>query len=333
MPPKRKPNRTTQLQPQSDYDTDTANNTDNQPMAVTSPPPLRSNEELNLLVLRRWCPEIQGIIAIAPFAVLYTFSPETQQWEKSETQGTLFICQLSGAAFPRYRVIILNRKGPENFHLDLVSTENIEVTEEYVIVQIVGEDDTPLVYGIWIFSDGDSSPDTREIISQTIMDCARRAEEDAQSVEIEGQEASNGMLYENGMNETNETNEHAYATNGEHTSHYEAPTSSRQQPAGQQIDLATLFAKPQMQPQPEAPPNPPSLPPHLAHRTTNAPHNRPPLPPHLANLPANAAPESPAYQQSTQFVTPEYFRTGPPPPRDSQPQNALLDLFRNAKRG
>lgn len=312
MPPKqRKSTRNAQLLPQpaqSDYDTDTANNTDNQPMAIGSPPPVRSNEELNLLVLRRWCPEIQGIIAIAPFAVLYTFSPETQQWEKSETQGSLFVCQLSGDPFPRYRVIILNRKGPDNFHLDLVSTENIEVTEEYVIVQILEEDDTPLIYGIWIFSDGDSVPDTRMIISKTIMDCATRAEQDAHSEQTQHTEDRSDPSYG-----ASETNEHAYTTNGEHAPsmpHAES-TLPRQQLAGQQIDLATLFAKPQMQPAAQ----------------TSAPL----LPHHLSNLPANAPPNSDAHRQSTMFVKPEFFSA--PPPAHSQPQNALLDLFKNAKKG
>lgn len=313
MPPKRKSTRTAQLQPlpaQSDYDSETANNTDNQPMAVVSPPPVRSNEELNLLVLRRWCPDIQGIIAIAPFAVLYTFSPETQQWEKSETQGSLFVCQLSGNPYPRYRVIILNRKGPENFQLDLVSTENIEVTEEYVIVQILGDDDTPLIYGLWIFSDGDSIPDTRTVISKTIMDCATRAELDAQNGEIPVEDEEYDQAYE--TSQTNETNEYAYAKNGEHAQ--SEPTVHRQQLAGQQIDLATLFAKPQMQP---------------------AAQTQPLLLPHdIANLPANAPPGSEAHRQSTQFVTPPFFDTPrAAPPQAQTQQNSLLDLFKNAKRG
>lgn len=316
MPPKRKSARNAQLQPQpaqSDYDTDTANNTDNQPMAVVSPPPVRSNEELNLLVLRRWCPDIEGIIAIAPFAVLYTFSPETQQWEKSETQGSLFICQLSGNPFPRYRVIILNRKGPENFQLDLVSTENIEVTEEYVIVQILGDDDAPLIYGLWMFSDGDSSPDTRTVISKTIMDCATRAEQDAQNAETGDMEEEDDLSYE--RSRTNDTNEHAYATNGEHPQ--SGGTVHRQQLAGQQIDLATLFAKPQKQPSTQT--------------------QQPLLPHHLSNLPANAPPGSEAHRQSTQFVTPAAFydtpRSGPPPVHMAPQQNSLLDLFKNAKHG
>ncbi|KJX99662.1 decapping enzyme Dcp1 like protein [Zymoseptoria brevis] len=298
MPPKRKTARNAQHQPQptvaiqSDYETDTANYTDSQSMAIVPPPPVRSNAELNLLVLRRWCPEIEGIIAVAPFAVLYIFSPETQGWEKCETQGSLFVCQLGGELYPRYRVVILNRKNPENFQLDIVSTENIEITEEYVIVQIVGDDGTPHIYGIWIFSDGDSVPDTREVIAKTIMDCAMRAEQDA--LDAEGQHEQDGQFESRTEPEVNLE-----------------PTAPRQQLAGQQIDFATLFAKPPMQPGGQI---------------------QPLLQPHGISGPQHTY----EYAQSQQFGAPENFQrhqtahqAAPPPSQ----QNALLDLFKNAKRG
>jgi hypothetical protein len=303
MPPKRKTARNAQhhQQPitvvQSDYETDAANYTDTQP--VVPPPPVRSNSELNLLVLRRWCPEIEGIIAIAPFAVLYIFSPETQQWEKCETQGSLFVCQLSAEPYPRYRVIILNRKNPENFQLDIVSTENIEITEEYVIVQIVGDDGTPHIYGIWIFSDGDSVPDTREVIAQTIMDCALRAEQDAQGA-LDGQE-------QDGLFESNQGQVY------DELEAYTAPPVPGQQLAGQQIDLATLFAKPQMQP---------------------GGHTQPLLQPQGTNFPPNSHGLDP-FGHGQQLAAQGSFQThlatqqGAAPPQ----QNALLDLFKNAKRG
>lgn len=96
MPPKGK-SRASKAVPQaapvaSDYDTDT-NYTDTGAFAVVPPPPVRSNEELNMLVLRRWYPSIQSIIAIAPFAVVYIHDDDTQKWEKTESQGTLFVCQ------------------------------------------------------------------------------------------------------------------------------------------------------------------------------------------------------------------------------------------------
>ncbi|KAK5125556.1 hypothetical protein LTR85_000667 [Meristemomyces frigidus] len=174
MPPKRRTTRTAQLQPQpaqSDYDTETVDATEAAP--TLEPPPQRTNTELNLTVLRRYCPDIEHIVSIAPFAVIYTFSPESQQWEKCGVEGTLFICQLTGS---RYNAVILNRKSLDNFIKELVSADDVEITEQYVILQATGDDGTPQIYGLWIFSDGEMQPSTREVIAQTIQSCAMQAQ-------------------------------------------------------------------------------------------------------------------------------------------------------------
>jgi hypothetical protein len=153
MPPKKRTTtRPAQRQPQqvvSDYDeTDTAAFTDNA-AANIAPPPSRTNTELNLLVLRRYCPDVERIVQIAPFAVVYSFSPDTQGWEKIGTEGTLFVCQLAGASYSRYSVIILNRKSLDNFIVELVSAENVEITDSYVILQSPGEDGVDQIYGLF----------------------------------------------------------------------------------------------------------------------------------------------------------------------------------------
>ena len=79
----------------------------------------RTNDELNLAVLRRHNPEISSILSIAPYAVIYTFSPHPQPaWIKSGTEGSLFICQLVPGpqlGDDRYIAIVLNRRGLEMF--------------------------------------------------------------------------------------------------------------------------------------------------------------------------------------------------------------------------
>ncbi|EOA89261.1 hypothetical protein ACJQWK_09204 [Exserohilum turcicum] len=127
----------------SDYETDA-------PPAVDVPlPPPRSNEELNFSVLRRQCPDLVAIEHVTPYAALYTFNLETQQWEKMGIEGTLFICQLtpSHEGAERYCAIILNRRGLDNFYQELTSSEDMEISDPYVIIQ--GDQ----VYGIWIFAD------------------------------------------------------------------------------------------------------------------------------------------------------------------------------------
>jgi hypothetical protein len=177
MPSKKKQSsRPSQIHPQailSDYeDTDTAAPVMEQ--YRTRPP--RTNTELNLAVLTRYLPDIQRIISIAPFAVVYVFSPDTQQWEKSGVEGTLFVCQLAGSPNPRYNVVILNRKSLDNFITELVSDDDIEITEQYVILQVMGEGGVPTIYGLWIFSgEGEGVHSTREIVANSIQECAMRA--------------------------------------------------------------------------------------------------------------------------------------------------------------
>jgi hypothetical protein len=303
----------------SDYDTDTANYTDTGiATAAIRAPPLRSNEELNTLVLRRWLPDLQSILAIAPFAVLYIFSPESQAWEKCETQGTLFVCQLQSLHFPRYRIIILNRKNPDNWHYDLVTSEAIEVTDEYVIVQKSDDEGGQQIYGVWIFSDGESK--TREMIADTIMTCARTAEEHGMA-ESEDEEPPQQpeITFEYGMDGGSlEKQQHdQFFPQPHQQDHAQAfpPQQFQQQPqpVGQSIDLATLFGKaPQQSATEFAPPS----------NFMSAPTNDNPAPQFSSN------PDTDFFRTSASPAAAAHHQTAPP----SQ-QNALLDLFRNAKKG
>jgi hypothetical protein len=233
MPSKKKYTRAAQLQPQpqptSDYDTDTAAITDAPPSLA--PSPTRTNTELNLLVLRRYVPDTERIISIAPFAVVYLFSPETQQWEKSGVEGTLFVCQLSGPQHPRYNVVILNRKSLDNFIMELVSGEDIEITEQYVILQVIGDDGTPNIYGLWVFSEEDTTPSVRGVVASAIQECAVRAEiasANAAEVGNEGYEQPEPYKLDGGRDEV----------------HYEEAQPAVQPPSTQQVDLLSLFNRP-----------------------------------------------------------------------------------------
>ena len=141
----------------------------------------RSNDQLNLTVLKRYEPSISTIVSIAPYAVLYTFSTESSQWEKSGIEGTLFLCGLypSPTAPNRFAVLILNRRGLENFFMELDNSESVEITEEYVIVQsedAAGQEE-PEVYGLWIYQEDDekSTGDARSKNAGLIANCARIA--------------------------------------------------------------------------------------------------------------------------------------------------------------
>ena len=300
MPSKKKTSRAAQLHPQpvqSDYDTDTANVTDAAP--PMAPPPARTNTELNLLVLRRYVPEIESIISIAPFAVVYLFSPETQQWEKSGVEGTLFVCQLSAAesGYVKYNVVILNRKSLDNFITELVSGEDIEITEQYVILQVLGEDGTPIIYGLWIFSDEENVPSTREVVASAIQECAVRAGQARSIASDDGHSSYEPPAPYNLDGATEDITD-------------DNQTPIQPQSAGKQIDLLSLFGKPQ------------------APQTQHMPAMSQQMPPQLPAQPARfiSAADTDFFRSSHSPAAAQQQQSQPPPQ-----QNALLDMFKTAK--
>lgn len=160
----------------SDYETDQNPAAD---LSALAPLASRTTNELNLSVLRRHNAEVDSILSIAPFAVLYTFPASTQQWEKCGIEGTLFVCQLTSREpdVESYAVMILNRRGLENFTAELCHGDDVEITPEYVILR-VGSEQEPVIYGLWIFSEPppSSTANTRELNAQIIQDCAVQAE-------------------------------------------------------------------------------------------------------------------------------------------------------------
>ncbi|KAJ9192252.1 hypothetical protein DTO166G4_6294 [Paecilomyces variotii] len=172
----------------SDYESDNAYYcSDNQQQQVQpmSLPPTRSNEELNLSVLRRHDPAISSILSLAPYAVVYIFSPSTRQWEKSGIEGSMFVCQLTQGDIgeERYSVFVLNRRGLNNFDVDLTDGENVEITDEYVILKTDETDENggggneSRIYGLWIYSEPppNSTAETRTLNAQVIKECAVHA--------------------------------------------------------------------------------------------------------------------------------------------------------------
>ncbi|KAH0559469.1 hypothetical protein GP486_004015 [Trichoglossum hirsutum] len=179
--PKRRSNHHAAAIQPSDYESDVvySNSGLDPPRPATQ---TQTNDELNLSVLRRHNPAITSILSIAPYAVVYLFSTATQQWDKSGVEGTMFVTQLSpspGSSSERYAVIILNRRGLDNFTAELLQGDDVDVASEYVILRVSADDgQEQRIYGLWIFSEPppSSTARTREINAQVIKDCAVAAE-------------------------------------------------------------------------------------------------------------------------------------------------------------
>ncbi|TGJ87197.1 hypothetical protein E0Z10_g1601 [Xylaria hypoxylon] len=161
------------IPPTSDYESDTAqymapSHPSVQPAALAG----RTNTDLNLDVLRRYLPSITSVLSIAANAVVYTFQPPSE-WKRTNMEGTMFICSQRkgpGEGGETGCLFILNRKGLQNFVLDLDTVGDFELAGDLLIFKLdysahelhleTGEAVTPLVLGLWTYAEDKSDRET-----------------------------------------------------------------------------------------------------------------------------------------------------------------------------
>ena len=150
----------------------------------TLPPPQpqdRSDDAINLSVLQRYLPSAEYIEGKAPYAVVYIYGAggegKDPGWEKTGVEGTVFVLRLSNDEGEyKYAVLVLNRRGLDNFVLHLESKEGVQLTEDYIILQGTVQDEGK-VYGLWIFEEQESSTKgKRGEIGKCIVNCVEKAE-------------------------------------------------------------------------------------------------------------------------------------------------------------
>ncbi|CAG9942404.1 unnamed protein product [Clonostachys rosea f. rosea IK726] len=165
----------------SDYESDAAQMQPEYDYAP--PPPTRTNTELNLAVLQRYLPSIRTILSIAASAVIYTFAPTEQRWDKSGVEGTMFVCAQGPlpddpAQRPRLCVFVLSRRGLENLVVDLARVSHVEVMDELVIMRVEDDGSTrrgEQVLGVWVHNDKTETRDVNAAVIQESWKAARVA--------------------------------------------------------------------------------------------------------------------------------------------------------------
>ncbi|KAK5675680.1 hypothetical protein LTS10_011780 [Elasticomyces elasticus] len=259
--------------------------------------------ELNFTVLRRYIPSITQSLSIAPFAVLYTFSPDTQAWEKCSVEGTVFICHYTSSpddqAGGNGGFKVVNRKSLDNFEAELTSADGVEITPEYVILQTTGPDGGAVIYGTWIFEHGEAGVLGRG--------CALQAE-NARGGDIAG--GGEGMVEDVGEEEEVEEGCGMDGTTEMQGQMEEEEAVELQ--AGWKLDLQQLFG---------------SNHPPADVTTSPVPVSVTPPSAEVAQQPVRfAATADTGFSRSSRSpaVTQEQQTRAPPP----QARNALLDLFK-----
>ena len=156
----------------SDYESDAIHLPD------IPPPADRTPDELNLSVLRRHDSAVTAVQYVAPYVVVYRFSQESQGWDKSGVEGTAFICRLRPTATRpfHFAVMVLNRRGLDNFRLEVTSDASVEVSQDIVMFHSESNDQ---IHGFWVYSEPEPSSTSRhrEKFAQTIKQCARKMEQ------------------------------------------------------------------------------------------------------------------------------------------------------------
>lgn len=138
---------------------------------------------LNYNVISRYDAQVKQLLYSTSHCVIYKFDPESQEWIKTDFQGTLALYlrhfradvptrPLSQADLQDlfcYGLILLNRLSPENFSIGLLPNHatktffpngvnnngvremNVEINDNLIIVKNVLGD----IFGLWVFNEDD----------------------------------------------------------------------------------------------------------------------------------------------------------------------------------
>lgn len=115
---------------------------------------LRDKNSFNENVLKNFEPKLNSILHTYGHTVLYKFDTFSQKWNLTEKNGPLFILECDDG----YKIFLLNRKNPENFHLQ-VNNIKMKIQESFVFIKMKGE-----IYGLWFYDtkEGDHFLETIE---------------------------------------------------------------------------------------------------------------------------------------------------------------------------
>jgi hypothetical protein len=105
----------------------------------------KAADQINLSVIQRLDSSVEQVIATAGHVALYDFDVETSTWSRKEVEGSLFLVKRKDV--PRFKFVILNKKGADNFWEDVGAGFNCELQAPYVLYRNgKGE-----VIGIWFY--------------------------------------------------------------------------------------------------------------------------------------------------------------------------------------
>ncbi|KAG7270298.1 hypothetical protein CRUP_030198 [Coryphaenoides rupestris] len=105
--------------------------------------------DISLAALRRQDPYINNIVDVASQVALYTFNNRTNEWEKTEVEGTLFV--YTRLASPRHGFTIMNRLSMENLTEPITKELDFQLQDPFLLYRNA----RLVIHGIWFYDKQD----------------------------------------------------------------------------------------------------------------------------------------------------------------------------------
>ncbi|XP_043833046.1 mRNA-decapping enzyme 1A [Dromiciops gliroides] len=109
----------------------------------------RAGAEMSLAALRRHDPYITSIADLTGQVALYTFSPEANQWEKTDIEGTLFVYRRSASPFHGFTIV--NRLNMTNLVEPVNKDLEFQLHEPFLLYRNASLS----IYSIWFYDKDD----------------------------------------------------------------------------------------------------------------------------------------------------------------------------------
>ncbi|XP_026534475.1 mRNA-decapping enzyme 1B isoform X2 [Notechis scutatus] len=113
--------------------------------SVAGAAPLGKGLDISLAALQRHDPYISSILDVASQVALYTFGHRANEWEKTDVEGTLFVCTRS--ASPKYGFTIMNRLSMENRTEPITKDLDFQLQDPFLLYRNAKLS----IYGIWFY--------------------------------------------------------------------------------------------------------------------------------------------------------------------------------------
>ncbi|CAK6961406.1 mRNA-decapping enzyme 1B [Scomber scombrus] len=105
--------------------------------------------DISLAALQRQDPYINNIVDVASQVALYTYNNRTNEWEKTEVEGTLFI--YTRLASPRHGFTIMNRLSMQNLTEPITKDLDFQLQDPFLLYRNA----RLVIHGIWFYDKQD----------------------------------------------------------------------------------------------------------------------------------------------------------------------------------